>query len=453
MRATPGGVFLAVGGLFGVFFALATPPHDPPDEARHHARAWLLAEGRLGVVGAAPGFEASVPREILHLHPPGHHWSEAQLRAGRLPPTLERTGPHEPAELLAALRGSLSRWDLQPVRYVASYPPLVYAPFVPALWLARALDLSAAAGLYLARLAGLACWLAGIWAALRVAPCQRWLLAATALLPISVFQGASLSGDPLTQLAVFWWLAELLRALSRGPEALARADVARLLAAALSLGLVKPGYAPLALASLALALPPARRLALGAGALAAAAVPALGWAAVLAAAEQVAIVSGADPAAQLRFALAHPLAFLAASGGTAAALLPAWLEGLVGYLGHFDVEIPAAATALGLAAVAASAALERGALTLRARLVLLATFLVTALALLAMSYLAWTPVGADRVFGVQGRYFLPALPFALFALPALPRVPERALSLAVVAALLLVLALSGAEMLRTYYAP
>ena len=444
--------FLAVGGLFGLFFALATPPHDPPDEARHHARAWLIAQGRLGVIGEAPGHAASVPRSIVRLHPAAHHYSDEQLASGRLPPTSPRTGPHDPAAVRAELRGSLSRYDLQPVLYVTAYPPTVYAPYVPALWIAGALDLSAAAGLLLARLFGLAAWLAGMYAVLGRAPALRWLLCAAALLPISVFQAGSVSGDPLTQLAVFWWFAEVVRAVARGSGALGSVDGARLLAAALALGLVKPGYAPLALACLALPRPLVPRLALAAAALAAAALPTLLWASVVAAAQQPALFPGADLAGQLRHTLAHPFAFLAAVAGTTAALLPAWLEGLVGNLGHFDVEIPAAATALGLAAVAASAALERNALPLPARLLLLASFFVTTLAVFAMAYLGWTPVGSDKIQGVQGRYFLPLLPFALAAVPAAPPAIRRGLRVAVVAALVAVLAIAATAMVRTYYA-
>jgi hypothetical protein len=444
--------FLVVGGLFGLFFALATPPHDPPDEARHHARAWRISVGRAGVVGQAPGHTASVPRGILHLHPLAHHYSDEQLRSGRLPPTTQRTRPHLWSELRSDLRGSLARYDLQPVFYLGAHPPSVYVPYLPGLWLASAFELSAAAGLLLARLFGLAAWLAGIWAAIGIAPAQRWLLCAVALLPMSVSQGASVSADPLTQVAIFWWLAECLRAGSRGAGALGGAGVARLLAAALALGLVKPGYAPLALAALALPLRAGPRVALTAGALAAAAIPTLWWAAVASAAEVPVLVPGADLAGQLRHVLGHPLAFLAAAAGTTAALLPAWLEGMVGNLGHFDVEIPAAATALGLAAVAASATLERSPLPRSGRLLLPATFLVCALAVLAMAYLGWTPVGSDRIQGVQGRYFLPILPFALAALPAVPPATRRALRAAVVAALVAVLAISAAAMVQAYYA-
>ena len=32
-------------------------------------------------------------------------------------------------------------------------------------------------------------------------------------------------------------------------------------------------------------------------------------------------------------------------------------------------------------------------------------------------YVTWTPVGMDRIDGVQGRYFIPLLPMLLFVLP------------------------------------
>jgi hypothetical protein len=440
--------FLVIGGLFGLFFAVATPAHDPPDEARHHARAWLISQGRLGVVGRAPGHEASVPRDIVQLHPRGHHYSDEQLRSGRLPANSPRTQPHQGSELRANLRGTLSRWELRQVLYTSSYAPVVYAPYVPALWLAQALELSAGAGLLLARLSGLAVWLAGMAAVLGVAPTRRWLLAGTALLPVSVSQAAALSGDALTQLAVFWWLAECLRAAARAPGG---RDVVRLLAAAFALGWVKPGYAPLALAALALPRAPRPRLLLGAAAVAAAALPTLFWATVVRAADVPPLFPGADAAAQLRHVLAHPLDFLGAAAGTVAALWPAWLEGLVGNLGHFDVEIPAWATALGLAAVAASATLERAPrAALRAGL--LAAFAAAGLAVLAMAYLGWSAVGSSTIQGVQGRYFLPALPFALAALPAAPAPVTRPLRAAVLAALVAVLATSGWAMLRAFYA-
>jgi len=76
--AAPRATFLVVGGLFGLFFALATPPHDPPDEARHHAR---LADQRRAARCGRRGARARGE------HPARHH-VEAGAWAGGAPTLL-----------------------------------------------------------------------------------------------------------------------------------------------------------------------------------------------------------------------------------------------------------------------------------------------------------------------------------------------------------------------------
>jgi uncharacterized membrane protein len=298
--------------------------------------------------------------------------------------------------------------------------------------------------LLLARLGGLTFWLTGIWLCLRIAPSQRWLLAAVALLPMSVFQAASISGDPLTQVAIFWFIAEWLRsAEGRGRG--------RLLAAALAVGLAKPGYAPLASACLLLPGPWTRRAGTTAAALALTSIPALAWTPFLQAAQEPAMVEGADAIAQLRLVLTDPLVFLSALVDSTRFHHRAWLEGVIGYLGHFDVPIPPASTALALAALAASASLDRGALGWGMRAGMLAVFGLTSLALVILAYAGWSPVGADKILGFQGRYLLPILPLALVCVPRLPRLTEPLLTRAVVGSLALVLGVSAVSMLRAYY--
>ncbi|MGH7289556.1 MAG: DUF2142 domain-containing protein [Myxococcota bacterium] len=442
---TPERSFLLLAGVFGVFFCFFTPPHDPADEAKHHARAWLIGEGRLDVIGTKPGHAASVPRSIVRLHARGHHYSEEQLRSGHIPAGTRRAPPHQKSEIEALHDRPLAVNDRIEVRYAGAYNPVVYAPAVAALWLARQLDLSAVGGLLLARLFGLAAWCLGIFAALRIAPSQRWLLCGVALLPMSVFQAASISADPLSQVAIFVWFAVLLRG----------ASLPVLLGAALGVGLAKPGYAPLALASFWLPGEPAslgRRSGVALAALAAATLPTLAWAYVLADAGQPALVPGADSAGQLTHILRHPFDFLALVGRISVALLPSWLEGMVGNLGHLDVEIPGVFSALGLAALVASAGIDRGGLGRGLRLGWLAVSAVCALAILMLAYMGWNPVGAPRIQGVQGRYFLLMLPFALVALPGLPFLREDRLRIAIVATLLAVLAVSAERMLDRYYA-
>jgi hypothetical protein len=446
-------VFLALAGSVGAFFAIATPPHDPADEARHHARAWLVSNGRFGVVGRAPDHEAAIPREILRLHPPGHHHSDAQLRAGRFPLGTPPSAPHTFDELVARLDGPPAGVEFRYVRLLTPYNPVVYAPYAPAFWVAEGFGLSTMSGLWLARLLGLGAWLAAVGFALWRAPHHRWLLAAGALLPLSVFQAASISADPLTQAAAFVFFAEWLRLVARDTPPPAPRGYAGVVAAAFVLGLVKPGYAPLTLACLGL---PGSRRARGVVTgvcLVAAAAPTIGWAAIALAAREPPLVPGADSLAQLHFVGDHPAAFLAAVFNTLAADAARWCVDLVGTLGHLDVEIPPGASALGLAALVASATLDPGRLPLRGRLALLGTTAVTVLVLLGLAYLGWASVGADRIPAFQPRYLLPLLPFALAALPALPAAVGRPVAGGTAAALTAVLAIAAVSMVATYYGP
>ncbi len=445
-------VFLVLAASFGSFFALVTPPHDPADEVRHHARAWLVSNGRFGVVGRAPDHEAAIPREILRLHPPGHHHSEAQLRAGRFPRNPPPSAPHTFSELPARLDEPPAGVEFRYVRLLTPYNPVVYAPYAPAFWVAETFGLSATSGLWLARLLGLASWLVVVGIALGRAPGRRWLLAASALLPLSVFQAASISADPLTQAVAFLFFAEWLRLAAREAPPARASGYLPLAAAALALGLVKPGYAPLTLACLGLPGPLRPRHALGAGAFALAALPTLGWVAVAMAADEPPLVPGADSFAQLRFLLAHPLAFGAAIANTVAADAGRWGMDLVGSLGHLDVELPAGASALGLAALAASASLDAGRTRLAARLAGLGAAAASAFALLALAYVGWAAVGADFIPAFQPRYLLPLLPFALVLVPPLPGAAARVLSGATALTLALVLALAALAMVATYYA-
>jgi len=53
------------------------------------------------------------------------------------------------------------------------------------------------------------------------------------------------------------------------------------------------------------------------------------------------------------------------------------------------------------------------------RLLVVAAMLCSAELIFLTLYLTWTPVGMDRIDGVQGRYFIPMLPVVVFVVPAI----------------------------------
>lgn len=438
----PGWLFATLAAVGGFAFAALTPPLQAPDEQRHLLRAFMIARGRLAAVRGADGsvghavpcsvadmlarVDRGVPRAGGALPAPApfatyldflrrHGGDRLRFRTDRVVDV-----PALRSELGVPMDGGCEEFVPLP----SPYPPLAYAPQALAAGLVWLLGAPPVTAVHLGRLFNLAAWIALGVAALQRIPAHGWTLACVALTPMSLFLAASLSPDAATNGLAFLFTACTLRAAARRTPMDGR-ELAALLALAAGLGLVKPTYVPLAL--LLLLVPAercggrARHLGLVAAALLAGVVPSAAWSAWLQSLGVGPRLPGTDPAAQVAYVVAHPLAFVAALART---LGPggfgwAWVSSFVGILGWMDTVLPTPVYVLyplGLLAVAladgGSASPVRGS----GRWVTLVAGASCAVAVLAAAYVGWTPVGARAVSGVQGRYFLPCAPALLVAL-------------------------------------
>jgi uncharacterized membrane protein len=442
----PERAFLALALPLGVLLGVTVPPAAAPDEGFHLGRVWILADGNPGLLGEkAP--PAPIPRAIPELY--------RAVNGDEFPPR-----PHpRPLHGWRALAGRPVD-AAQPVnlRYAGSSPPLVYLPALAGVAAGRALGLPVGALFWLGRAGSLAAWIALTWLAIRICPVRRWTLALVALAPTSLAMAASVSADAMTNAVAWLFLALVARSAFAGERPLARRERVVLLAAAAGLGLVKSGTA--ALAPAVLAIPAARLgsrgrwLALAAGVACVALAPSLVWTRAVQGAAPPPAAPGADAAAQLAHVLADPFGFGRVLAATLGEGLGPWYRSFVGVLGLLIVPLPAAAYWLygaGLAVATASDGPKPRALTPARRALLGAVFAGFVLATLVLGYLAWNPVGAPRVLGVQGRYFLPAAPLLFLALPSRASAPGPAARAALVAlAAVCGLAAVGA-VVRTYY--
>ena len=130
--------------------------------------------------------------------------------------------------------------------------------------------------------------------------------------------------------------------------------------------------------------------------------------------------SAIDASSQVRFVLNNPWEFVEASYNT----LRLWGEGLfregIGVFGWIDYTLGYAPyyIAVFLGGVLVYSTVQRDEALLRPNqiLFLLAAVLLTAASLFFSLYAVWTPVGKDTIDGLQGRYFLGLLPFAIVCL-------------------------------------
>jgi len=433
-------VFLALALPFGALLALATPPHDAPDEPRHLQRVWLTSVGRLAVPPSQAGQGGEMPTSLLELHP---RYTKGTSGCR-----------HDPAEVRASIG-----IPLQPerasdaIRTPILYGPVGYLPQAGGVAVGRALGVGAGGLFYLSRIANLLTWSLLCALAIAVAPTRRAVLAAAALLPMSLFEASTVSADASTNGLGLLLLGLVLRlaATGRGPvQTWEKLGVALV---TLLLGLGKPGYSGLALIVLAIpaarfapAADPADAAALGEGARArwsfvgsvlglAVVVPAAWWAVVQLGGPYP--YPNADPPAQLEGLLRAPWRAFGLVAATAVERPLDHVRGVIGVLGRLDVGLPTLvyvgfgaillAASLGVpradrpdcparpASSISQARVERLERSTRYALGWCAVFGAAAIVLLL--YVSATPVGASRAVGIQGRYFLPFVPLALCALP------------------------------------
>ena len=436
--------YLAIALVWGVAMALITPPFQVPDEAAHYYRAWSVAEVELiggeGRIVVIPENVAALPGALGSLVV---DWSGNQYSVDKA---------------LDLLWEPISADQREEMSTAAGYGPIGYLPQVVGIDVARVLGRSPLLGFYLARLANLLASALLVFFAVRLVPFGKGLIALVGLLPMFVFQAASLSPDGLALSGMLLFLALVLRMAGR--EALTTLELVLMVSAAALLLNAKAGSVALVL--LVFMLRPGqvggvRRYALWTGGAVLASVGVAG--AIMAAAPAVppaylaSIALGrVDPAAQLDYMVSHPWGFAKVLYRTFDAQAVALTQAAYGLLGWLTVRLPAVGLyGMGVAAILLLGVREEIPTTRRQRLVMGGVALAYTVAVCAAAYRGWSVLRAPVVDGLQGRYFIPVLALALFTVYGV-RVRRRRAIVLILAAAAVVAALTTVRtLLRFYY--
>jgi hypothetical protein len=444
LLAKPAAVFVALSLLFGMLTIAAEPPLRGPDEKAHFLRAYGLSRGEI------------VPAGV------DHEGRKGLLVPARLYDDLEffedtryriKTPGFSYREVLtdyAVLADYKRRWA-QPgmpqrppvfVLYTGSegYAPTAYLPYIAAALTARAAGLDFLGMFYLMRTAGLLAMTAAAAYAIAVVPNLKWAFLLIAMLPAALYGRAVISADGAVLSYTLLVTALCLRAAQSGTTGRAWERALWMTLCILS----KPPQIAFAVLELMVGRLRDLRRAWPRAALVILPGLILGPLWVIAASAEVGVwrvihmgrPEEFDPVWKLRFMLEHPLHFpmlLIKSLDYSGEL---WKQ-LIGVLGWLDNPLrPAVYPALSALLVVVSLqrlALDRGT---RARIAAIAALAAVSyfLAVWLIFFLTWTPVQADRVLGVQGRYFIVMLPPLVLALAALlPRaLPEKIVAAAAV---------------------
>ncbi len=223
--------FLFLALSFGLLFVFLTPPFQVPDEDSHFYRAYDVSLGHItGQVTLIPKTVMWFTRNVS----PGIRGNPTHKQSIQLLwREVKRTFHPEPVETVS-------------ISNLAVYSPIPYLPQAAGILVGRLIHLPPIFIFYLGRLANLLAWIALVYLAVRITPIHPRLLAAVALLPMSLFLAASFSPDALTNAISFLWIAFALRLAFQPDKAWKRGDWLALAGLVIALALCKSIYVLLA---------------------------------------------------------------------------------------------------------------------------------------------------------------------------------------------------------------
>src|ERR1700676_4715800 len=188
--------------LFGIAYLVLMPPLQVPDEYAHLFRIYEVSHG-----ACLADQEVHVPARLAGM-------------AAKYPGFIER---HRRLSLAALWKETGEHYDDDAQRSVGFQAGSIYncVPYIPAsvgLGIARGLHASVLTEMYAGRLANLLAYILLCAWAIYLMPGYRLLLAALALMPMSLHQAASLSVDAVAISISFVFCAYILR-LAFDPQA------------------------------------------------------------------------------------------------------------------------------------------------------------------------------------------------------------------------------------------
>ena len=415
LRLHPSVVFVLISFVFGPCIVALVPPMRGPDEAAHFVRAYAIVRGQIlpsmidtdGRKGALIPQRLQREMEVFEFAlrrrgEPAFSYQEVFSEYRRIrAEVLQETGAEG---LVFNLYGGSE-----------SYPPVAYLIYLPAIAIARCAGLDFLGTLYLMRATGFVLTTSAIAVAIASARCLQWAFFLIAMLPAALYGRAVVSADG-TALALAMLTAAVYLQTACRSQASPWARSALLTFGALC---KPPQIAFVILELLKSPFDKNRRAFLVA---APAILLPLVW--FWFAGTEVSTWRIADseqfppeyfsPLWRLRLMLEHPWHFPRLLFGSLLSCADYGRQ-IIGVLGWLDVPLrpfayPVLASLLLITACAAAEVKETARLRLAVSHVISA--LGYCLAVFLVFYLVWSPLDADRVEGVQGRYLVVALPFA-----------------------------------------
>src|SRR5256886_11545496 len=425
LESRPALVFVLLSFVFGSAISVVVPPLRGPDEIAHFLRIYSYTRGGLLPAAEVDGrkgifVEHELYTQLSFFKNAGERFArnrEQGLRYSEIMKEYPQPG--------GTLHEEGQATKFMPFAGTEGYSPVAYAPYVLATAIANLLGLGFPNMLLLMRFLGLITFTAMAAYAIKLTPALKWAFVLIAMLPVSIYNRSVLSADGAALAYALVITALCFSAVQRYGRVWERSVWVTLCA------LSKQPQIVFVLLELMVCRMTDLRRRWRSLALVAAPAFILSPLWILAVSADIAawrLLEGEthprehfDPLWKLAYMWEHPLHFpLAAWTAVTVWGDRLWPE-LIGILGWQDILLPAS-TYIVLTVLLRGVPLQKlnwdGAVRARVAAISALAVLAYVVTVYLIFFLTYTPVDIDHVRGVQGRYFVVALPMAAIFLAA-----------------------------------
>jgi len=418
---SPERVFLVFALCWGSILVFLNPPFQVPDEPVHFFKAFQVSEGIFFAEPDGITLGGELPVSLSEFV---KCWSKLVVDKHGCVDAGYHTG-----SLDIPLNPRVTQFTAFP--NTGHYSPIPHIPQAAGIFLGRILNLPVIFIFYLGRLFNLIAWTILLFIAIKNIPVYNWLLTLLALMPMTIYLAASLSGDATTIALSFLFISLVLKHTFSIEGEMTRKEYVALLLVAMLLPLAKSAYTSIVL--LCLMIPVSKfgsikkyitknlilltltgLVFIVNSIITSHMLNLIDFVMVL---KKYSDLPQINPNAQFEYILTHPLLFLSTVCRSFWIGKNLLIKSHVGGFGWNLDSLPLIYYYLYYFSLLAFAVLETGKsikFLWKQKILIFFSFFVGLLVFSTLMYMSWGGVGAASFQIIQGRYFIPLAPLFWF---------------------------------------
>lgn len=399
-------IYVILSLVFGLLFVVINGPFQSPDEFAHFYRAYQVSDGKFVCEHYNGQNGAYVPRSLIQ--------SDIVQYSQRVP--FHNNAKFNVHDIISSLSIRLNKKSTMfiSIPNTATYNPIVYLPASIGIEIGKIFNLSPLILMYMGRICNLIFSTVLFYFSIKNIPYKKILLVLFGLMPMLLYQSATLSADSVTNCLAVFLISYFIKLMQQEKENISRKEIIFMFCLVAIVSVTKQVYFVLSLLYFII---PEKKfknrkqyLLIGALIFLLSIFTNVFWMKISGTGNVLSTGGVASPKDQIVYVLHHPISYIKTIIRTIKISCKFYIKSFIGVLGWLDTFLPGYLIKSYVVFLIAAGVISKNEKIIKTRTRVIFVLIAILISLLVISalYVTFTAVGKPVVEGVQGRYFIPA---------------------------------------------